>query len=503
MDDYFFESHVLACKTVTEPTSFLEIFNYSDGETHYDKGKLDDSEIENFLNQTGVFEPPKKAPGVTIISGMRLILQLNATQPETFTSQYISFKHSEYISMVRKLHLPFRAIEGSSAVGPFFWSSLDTDEGEIGDATDENANPRLHLVFRKSDVRKKGLTRGWEIMLSHEFRTGMTTGYAKGTASSKLEVIIDQHLRACASLVGHPLLLPTIIAGHELDNTMDERQRNTRQELRRLEHAITFRDEIDPKERFLHVDLDQMNQSLVECHGQVLWKRPQAYMEMLDQMRRAMSRFQETRRALRNAGRLATPQLADPAVERALNRLHRSMLGRFEFYYQKLKGVQHYAYTTISRLNVQLGALYNIIAQRESKLNFEMAHHQRLLALAAKRDSQSMKALSIVGAVFLPATYVASLFSMTFFNFQNDDGTSPAVTSTLWIYFAITVPLTMLVLGVWFWWDKRREKKFTDEEKAIEKAKPNLENDFVTSLVEKRTGFNSLNSMDTKRWETM
>lgn len=248
--------------------------------------------------------------------------------------------------MVRKLHLPFRAVEGTSVVGPFFWSSMDLDD----------ANPHLHIVFRKSDVRKKGLTRGWELMLSHEFCSGITTGYAKGTESSKLDVIIDQHLQACAGLVAHPLLLPSIILSHELDKTMDERQRNTRHELRKLEHAITFRDEIDPKERFRQLDLDVMNQSLVECHGQVLWKRPQAYLDMLTQVVVALTRFKDTRDKLLRDGRLSE-HLADPAVLDGLEKLHRSMLGRFEFFRQKLKGVQHYAYTTISRLEVQLGAV--------------------------------------------------------------------------------------------------------------------------------------------------
>lgn len=140
-----------------------------------------------------------------------------------------------------------------------------------------------------------------------------------------------------------------------------------------------------------------------------------------------------------------------------------------------------------------------------------MAQHQRLLALASKRDNQSMKALSIVGAVFLPATYLASLFSMTFFNFQvggnggggssgGDDDNSPIVAPTLWIYFAITIPLTIAVLAALFWWDRTREKKFAEEEAEVSTTLPDLERRVVTSLREKRTG---LNSMDTKRWDSI
>lgn len=63
--------------------------------------------------------------------------------------------------------------------------------------------------------------------------------------------------------------------------------------------------------------------------------------------------------------------------------------------------------------------LYNIIAQKESKLNLQMAGDQRRLAYASKRDSTSMKTISLLGSIFLPATLLASIFSMTFFNFQN------------------------------------------------------------------------------------
>ena len=54
-----------------------------------------------------------------------------------------------------------------------------------------------------------------------------------------------------------------------------------------------------------------------------------------------------------------------------------------------------------------------------------MAGEQRRLAHAAKRDSTTMKTLSLLGALFLPGTYLASLFSMTFFNFQEGESLSP------------------------------------------------------------------------------
>jgi hypothetical protein len=74
------------------------------------------------------------------------------------------------------------------------------------------------------------------------------------------------------------------------------------------------------------------------------------------------------------------------------------------------------------------------MTQKESKLNLEMAAQQRRLAHASKRDSTAMKTLSLLGAIFLPGTFLASVFSMTFFNFKvgesRDDQSTPASPSS-------------------------------------------------------------------------
>lgn len=58
------------------------------------------------------------------------------------------------------------------------------------------------------------------------------------------------------------------------------------------------------------------------------------------------------------------------------------------------------------------------MSQREARLNLQIAGEQRRIAHASKRDSTAMKTLSLMGALFLPGTYLASVFSMTFFNFE-------------------------------------------------------------------------------------
>jgi hypothetical protein len=55
-------------------------------------------------------------------------LQQNAKHPETFTPHVISLRPEMYKNMVEAMNLPYRGIESTSVVGPFFWSAWDQDE---------------------------------------------------------------------------------------------------------------------------------------------------------------------------------------------------------------------------------------------------------------------------------------------------------------------------------------------------------------------------------------
>lgn len=382
--------------------------------------------------------------------------------------------------MVEKLRLPYRGIESTSAVGPFFWCALDQDE----------ERPHLQILFRKSDVRKKGLTRGWELMMSHNIKHNATTAFCKGTDSSDIVQCI-KHLKACALQIGHPMLFPTIIFSHDMSSKTDIKQREAREWLRKLEHAVSMRQEIDEKDSYVDkqglVDFDLINRHLVECHSQVLWKRPRAYMQILEGFQDAMTLFKSTVAVVDESASTWNKRWQLP-----MRQLHESMLGRHEFYKRKLQGIDSYAFTTLQRLEIQRAALYNIIAQRESKLNFQMAGEQRKLAHASKRDSGAQKTIALLGALFLPGAFLASVFSTSFFNFQNgltDDGGNPAlpiVAKEFWIYWVFTLPLTFVVVACWIFWEKRKERRYREEDLKLEEGVDKMEMDIQTQM-RKRT----------------
>lgn len=145
-----------------------------------------------------------------------------------------------------------------------------------------------------------------------------------------------------------------------------------------------------------------------------------------------------------------------------------------------------------------LEQLYNIIAQKESKLNFQMAGEQRKIAHASKRDSAAMKWISLIGAVFLPGAYLASVFSMTFFNWG--DPSKPAVTTSFWIYWAVDIPVTAVIVLIWYVWEKRREAKYDREDADLEKGSDDMEKNIMATM-RKRT-MSKVSTWDTKKKES-
>lgn len=87
------------------------------------------------------------------------------------------------------------------------------------------------------------------------------------------------------------------------------------------------------------------------------------------------------------------------------------------------------------------------------------------IARDTRRDSVSMKTIAWLTMVFLPATFVATFFSMGVFQFNPDSKKSGhlSVASEWWLYLAVTLPLTVVVLGLWNGWVWWKEKNSGDD----------------------------------------
>ncbi|RHZ50186.1 hypothetical protein CDV55_102486 [Aspergillus turcosus] len=73
--------------------------------------------------------------------------------------------------------------------------------------------------------------------------------------------------------------------------------------------------------------------------------------------------------------------------------------------------------------------------------------------LVSQKDSSMMKTVAIVSMVYLPGTFISGLFGTNFFNLSENDGSQLWIMSdNFWLYWAITLPLTLATVLVWASW---------------------------------------------------
>ncbi|KAK1723675.1 uncharacterized protein BDZ83DRAFT_580335, partial [Colletotrichum acutatum] len=82
------------------------------------------------------------------------------------------------------------------------------------------------------------------------------------------------------------------------------------------------------------------------------------------------------------------------------------------------------------------------------------------IATATGRDSRQMRSIAMVTMVFLPGTFFATLFSMSFFNWSPNDSQTSVVSSYIWIYFLVTGIFTVSTLLLWWYFLSSRRKKY-------------------------------------------
>ncbi|KAL3460037.1 hypothetical protein BJX64DRAFT_290685 [Aspergillus heterothallicus] len=94
----------------------------------------------------------------------------------------------------------------------------------------------------------------------------------------------------------------------------------------------------------------------------------------------------------------------------------------------------------------------------QAQMNAVYNHTTQQIAEASKRDTTAMKAIALLTMFFLPPTFAATFIAMPVFDFSAPAGGIIARQS-FWVYWAITAPLTLLVLGMYFaylWYTERR-----------------------------------------------
>ncbi|KAF2704947.1 hypothetical protein K504DRAFT_415392 [Pleomassaria siparia CBS 279.74] len=108
-----------------------------------------------------------------------------------------------------------------------------------------------------------------------------------------------------------------------------------------------------------------------------------------------------------------------------------------------LKRINRRSQSLHERLQNEINLAFNLVAQRDSRTMVQIGDQ-------ARKDSKTMKAVAVVGLIYLPGTFVSGLFGMNFFDFKTDSEQQMWVVSDkMWVYWAVSVPLTLLTVLVW------------------------------------------------------
>ncbi|OAA58143.1 hypothetical protein ISF_06682 [Cordyceps fumosorosea ARSEF 2679] len=99
-----------------------------------------------------------------------------------------------------------------------------------------------------------------------------------------------------------------------------------------------------------------------------------------------------------------------------------------------------------SRFSGQATVIASLISHADARTGMKIAEASMETAEAARKDASAMKTLAVITMLFLPATFLAAVFAMPSLQWDKDEVIGPR----FWIFWAIAVPLTVVVFIAWF-----------------------------------------------------
>ncbi|KAF7540555.1 hypothetical protein G7054_g1228 [Neopestalotiopsis clavispora] len=380
---------------------------------------------------------------------------------------------------------------------------------------------RIGLVFRTPHIRLNGYQIGG-YAVSHDFDTATTTALILGNCFDldrdddrvrfevprpKLEEFANQ-VRDCGHLWRHPLLLPCLLLGLHARLVHSHIRKQSDPTLSALETVIGVTTRKDQKitdadlHKILNDGGDNSEFKSDPSHrltgelfvdGQLQRKQAKTLTQLINSISKRMTYLKRSPQwdldCVKFLRRIldASPRLSNhPSVPA---QTFRETLDYVESYSEVCLEV-----TVTSEARVQLhlnivGSIHSntveiaVLTCVDKKLYTSVAQDDgetsAKLAAAAGRDSTSMKIIALITAAYLPATFVATLFSMGMFEWKSNgpdaDGAgtaSSSISPDFWMYWAVTIPLTVITLAGWGFWWKFEESRFDETMKKAEKGIP-------------------------------
>ncbi|KAK6824973.1 hypothetical protein PG987_012467 [Apiospora arundinis] len=112
--------------------------------------------------------------------------------------------------------------------------------------------------------------------------------------------------------------------------------------------------------------------------------------------------------------------------------------------------------------------LFVLLTHEDALKGADLAELGAEIAAASKRDIASMKTVAVLTMAFLPATFFAALFAIPSLDWKGAaDGGESVIQSNFWVYWAFTLPATVLVFVIWVVLNNRTRLMVMYREKVL------------------------------------
>jgi Mg2+ and Co2+ transporter CorA len=98
-----------------------------------------------------------------------------------------------------------------------------------------------------------------------------------------------------------------------------------------------------------------------------------------------------------------------------------------------------------------------VAAHITDTLSFKDAYIAKRQTEFMLRDSTTVRVITVVTLVYLPATFMATLLGMNSF-FEMDESRNIIISPQFWIYIVCSVPLTAATLCYWWYFQKAKQR---------------------------------------------
>ncbi|KAI1314111.1 hypothetical protein F5Y03DRAFT_336175 [Xylaria venustula] len=421
------------------------------GATYCRYGPLVGGEILDWVVQRGTYALPKlegkrnASPG-----GVRLlVLERTYYQPPSF-----HIKQETYLAIEKQFSLPEDSLLALTNENGMSTYVLDVDE--------KTGMPRhLSMIIKALQKFQVG---NYGLAFSYDFNTNVATGILHGTGvaqygddyglwSMSAAAEIFEHIKTVRHFWAHPLCLPMVLLQHHLLRTdhfctvtLNNQHTYVQHQLGvvrsgRLAGQQPRNIALDLPVQQAKVDLAELTVAMSSLMFDAVW-----FCNVTDWQYSTMKSLSELLTEIEENG-MRTKAM-------------RLMRIRIRYLTSLAEGLKRQTIGMKENGQADMSVLHSIISQVDNRLNAR-------LAAASSHDSAAMKTLAFLTALFLPPTFVATIFSTDFFNWQ-DSGM--VVSELFWVYWALAAPLTVVVAVGWRLWWSFEKKRFDQDIKAEIKA---------------------------------